>query len=173
MEHILSVRSCAQPHPDLVAWGDALLNRQPKAIRELNGEIPVELERVIARLLAKSPEHRYQHARELIADLQALRHPVTAPTPRASGVVGRAPASIAVLPFATFGGEATCTSVKSTLEKQAALIQHPNIEVAAYVGRYGWVTVFLRDEETVELALDLIDESYASVAGKTAKARSK
>src|ERR1044072_8136392 len=53
--------------------------------------------------------------------------------------------------------------VKSTLEKQAALIQHPNIEVSAYVGRHGWVTVRILDEETLELALDLIDESYEMI----------
>ena len=31
-------------------------------------------------------------------------------------------------------------SVKSTLEEQARLIEHPNIEKAQYVGRFGWVT---------------------------------
>jgi predicted DNA-binding protein (MmcQ/YjbR family) len=68
--------------------------------------------------------------------------------------------------FCFCGIETPVISVKSTLEKQAALIQHPNIEVAAYVGRYGWVRVNLQDEETVDLAFDLIDESYEMIAPK-------
>ena len=57
-------------------------------------------------------------------------------------------------------------TVKSTKEKQGALVQHPNIEVAAYVGRYGWVTMDVHDAATLELALELIDESYDLVRGK-------
>ncbi len=56
--------------------------------------------------------------------------------------------------------------MKSSLDKQAALIQHPNIGVAAYVGKYGWVTISLVDEDTLDLAIDLIDESYAMVGPK-------
>lgn len=71
--------------------------------------------------------------------------------------------------FCFCGVETPVITVKSTIEEQSALIQHPNIEVAAYVGRYGWVTVWLRDDDTTELALDLIDRSYESVAWKKAK----
>ncbi len=55
-------------------------------------------------------------------------------------------------------------TVRSTLEKQAALIMHPNIEVASHVGRFGWVTIEISDRETLDLTLSLIDESYASIA---------
>lgn len=68
--------------------------------------------------------------------------------------------------FACTGQSGTSVTVKSTLDKQAALVQHPDIEVAAYVGRYGWVSVSLNSAETMELALDLIDESYERVRGK-------
>ncbi|MEZ0324889.1 MAG: MmcQ/YjbR family DNA-binding protein [Fimbriimonas sp.] len=69
--------------------------------------------------------------------------------------------------FACSSPESSRVSVKSTLEKQAALIQHPNIEPSAYVGRYGWVTVDVVDKSVLELARELIDESYAIVrAGK-------
>ena len=66
--------------------------------------------------------------------------------------------------FAMWGGEHL--TVKSTLDKQAALIQHPDISVAAYVGRFGWVTVRLADQDTLDLALELIDESYDLVTKK-------
>ena len=77
--------------------------------------------------------------------------------------------------FAICSGHDTGVSLKSTLEKQAALIQHPDIEVASYVGRYGWVTVSPHDMETLDLALDLVDESYdlvvAKLKGGTKKAK--
>lgn len=63
-------------------------------------------------------------------------------------------------------GGRTAVTVKSTLEKQAALIMHPNISKAAYVGRFGWVTIDLKDKETLDLAIDLIDESYNAVRPK-------
>jgi predicted DNA-binding protein (MmcQ/YjbR family) len=57
-------------------------------------------------------------------------------------------------------------SVKSTLEKQSALVQHPHIEVAPYVGRYGWVMIDVVDQDTLELACELVDESYDAVQRK-------
>lgn len=57
-------------------------------------------------------------------------------------------------------------TVKSTLEQQEALVQHPAIQKAAYVGRYGWVTITAEDETTMDIALDLADESYDAVRPK-------
>jgi predicted DNA-binding protein (MmcQ/YjbR family) len=57
-------------------------------------------------------------------------------------------------------------TVKSTLEQQEALIQHPSICKASHVGRYGWVTITVDDEATMEIALELADESYDSVRPK-------
>ncbi len=68
--------------------------------------------------------------------------------------------------FCFCGTECAKITVKGTLDEQAALIQHPNIEVAAYVGRYGWVTVAIPDQDTLDLALDLIDRSYDAIAPK-------
>ncbi|MEA2552590.1 MAG: hypothetical protein QOJ65_766 [Fimbriimonadaceae bacterium] len=69
--------------------------------------------------------------------------------------------------FAMWGGDAI--TVKSTPDKQSALIQHPNISVAAYVGRFGWVRIDPKDKATLDLALDLIDESYEMITAKKAK----
>jgi predicted DNA-binding protein (MmcQ/YjbR family) len=64
-----------------------------------------------------------------------------------------------------FTGEGSAHyTVKSTLDKQAALTMHPQITVAAYVGRYGWVSIDVVDEDTLALAKDLTDESYDLVA---------
>lgn len=68
--------------------------------------------------------------------------------------------------FAGTGETGEAVTVKATLDKQAVLIQHPDIEVAKYVGKYGWVTVNLRSADTLELALELIDESYDAVVAR-------
>ena len=65
--------------------------------------------------------------------------------------------------FAIGGAGSNRLTLKSSPEKQAVLIQHPNIEKAAYVGRFGWITVTVLDSEALDLALDLIDESYDAV----------
>lgn len=66
-------------------------------------------------------------------------------------------------------------TVKAKPEDQEALCTHPAIERAAYVGRFGWVTVTVRNKETLRLAFDLVDASYALVArrakGKSAAKR--
>ncbi len=68
--------------------------------------------------------------------------------------------------FAATSPDSNQVGVKSTLEKQAVLIQHPNVEIAHYVGRYGWVTVTVVDKDTLQLLLELIDESYEMVEAK-------
>ena len=63
-------------------------------------------------------------------------------------------------------------TVKATPEEQSTLIEHPAIEVAKYVGRFGWVTITIKNRRTLSLALELIDRSYDSLAAK-AKTRSR
>ena len=52
---------------------DAILNREPLAPRELNANIPTELERMIGKALEKNRERRYQTAAELRTDLEAIK----------------------------------------------------------------------------------------------------
>ncbi len=51
---------------------DALLNKTPEPITISNPELPVALEAIISRTLAKDRDARYQSASELRADLQRL-----------------------------------------------------------------------------------------------------
>ena len=69
--------------------------------------------------------------------------------------------------FAMGGHQAV--TVKCTVEKQEVLVMLPHVRKAAYVGRFGWVTVDLVDAEALGLALDLIDESYDSVVTRPKK----
>ena len=71
--------------------------------------------------------------------------------------------------FAIWGDDSL--GVKSTLEKQAALIMHPHIKVAPYVGKYGWVAITIDDADDLELAFDLVDESYGMVVAALPKSK--
>ncbi len=50
-----------------------IVNEEPSRPSSLDAEIPEQLDRVVARCLAKKPEDRYRSARELIGDLHACR----------------------------------------------------------------------------------------------------
>ncbi len=52
---------------------DAILNRQPPAIRELNAAVPAGFEDLVSRAIEKDPDLRYQTASDLRADLQRLK----------------------------------------------------------------------------------------------------
>jgi len=51
-------------------------SREPPAVREINKTVPVELERVLQKLLAWRPAERYASARALAEDLRAYREKV-------------------------------------------------------------------------------------------------
>lgn len=51
-------------------------------------------------------------------------------------------------------------TVKLTAEEREIAMLLPYVEKAKYVGRYGWVTALVRDEESLEAALEWLRESY-------------
>ena len=51
-------------------------------------------------------------------------------------------------------------TVKLTAEEREIAMLLPYVEKAKYVGRYGWVTAVVRDEESLEAALEWLRESY-------------
>jgi serine/threonine protein kinase/tetratricopeptide (TPR) repeat protein len=51
----------------------AIMNEEPEPVTGLRTGVPPELERIIAKALAKDPGERYQHADDLVVDLKKLK----------------------------------------------------------------------------------------------------
>lgn len=68
--------------------------------------------------------------------------------------------------FVIADNESLRVTVKATIDEQAALIMHPQIEIASHIGRHGWVTVTVESEDTYELCVELVEKSFNYVAPK-------
>ncbi len=67
----------------------SILNEEPAPLTSLRTGVPLELERIAMKALAKQPAERYQHADELLSDLRRLGSEVSgAESKRASTAVG-------------------------------------------------------------------------------------
>jgi len=51
-------------------------------------------------------------------------------------------------------------TLKLTPEEREIALHMPYVGIARYVGRYGWVTARITDEESLESALEWLRESY-------------
>ncbi len=69
--------------------------------------------------------------------------------------------------FAIYSDE---TPLRITLKPRKdnldAYLYHPDIEIAAYVGRFGWVTITVHDDDTAALAESLVHESFTVISMK-------
>jgi eukaryotic-like serine/threonine-protein kinase len=56
------------------AIGYGIVHHNPNPVTALRSGLPLELDRVLAKALAKSPEQRYQNIEDLLVDLRAANH---------------------------------------------------------------------------------------------------
>jgi dienelactone hydrolase/predicted Ser/Thr protein kinase len=68
----------------------AVLNKEPEPLTALRTDVPLELDRIVRKTLAKDRGSRYQHVDDLAVDLKALRRtglpsPAKASPPKAKG----------------------------------------------------------------------------------------
>ncbi len=87
---------------DLVAVIFAHVNEPPVAPRSVNRGVPMQIERIILKLLEKDPDRRYQHARELIVELQSL--------------IGGGPAAVSAAPGAPAANRASAAAPSEATE---------------------------------------------------------
>jgi len=77
--------------------------------------------------------------------------------------------------FAIFGdpvpGGPTVVTLKPAKDDLEALLMMDCVRLAAYVGRFGWVTVTVGDEAARDLALDLIEASWGQIAPRSLQAK--
>lgn len=83
----------------------AILEHEPLPVCEIAGEAPLELQRIISRLMQKSPCDRYQSADELRTDLRFTLEAILSGRAKYPGNAFGAQHSIAVLPFDNLSDE--------------------------------------------------------------------
>ena len=64
-----------------------------------------------------------------------------------------------------------CVTVKAPPEDADALLEHPAVRRARWVGPFGWISLDVGDDETLELARGLIDDSYELIARSRRRGR--
>ena len=116
---------------------DAILNRQPPPSRTVNGEVPTVLDQIIGRLLSKEPGGRYQSARLLHDELQALLE--TLQRDQSGGRAKIAP-SIAVLPFTNLSPEPENEYLADGITEEVinTLAQIKGLQVAARTSSFAF-----------------------------------
>lgn len=141
---------------------DAVLNLPPVPARQLNPELPTELERVISRCLEKDPSNRYQSASELRADLIKLseRKQVASWSPAriAFATAAALLAIVALLLIADVGGvRMQLLSRKTPVDSPATFKARPSVAVLGFQSLSGkadaaWISTALAELLSAELA---------------------
>ncbi len=90
---------------DLKETFQAILQKEPLPMAEYSSNIPLELERIVFRLLNKNRELRYQHADDLGADLRYTLEAVVSGRVQYLGRKKEYTRSIAVLPFSNLSAD--------------------------------------------------------------------
>ena len=123
-----------------------IVHAQPVAIARLNYDVPPELERIALKCLEKSPDRRYQSARELMVDLQSLARKLERGDESDSALSHR------LEPTQTFMGrldESTPAPPSlATLKMSDVLLNYAEIDDRPLLeGRPGWVSQLHRNLE--------------------------
>jgi serine/threonine protein kinase/Flp pilus assembly protein TadD len=90
---------------------DAILNRAPLPVQDLNPALPQPIAAILEKLLEKDRDLRYRHAADVRADLKrALRElhggPMTPPRGTSTHTIAATQKSVAVLPFRNLSADA-------------------------------------------------------------------
>ena len=98
---------------------EAVLTRSPVSVRAINPDIPAALEAIIEKALHKDREQRYQHAADLLADLQRLKREID------SGRTDQAGDSVSLLASTSGPVSSTSHAVSRTTTPQSGSFRAP------------------------------------------------
>ncbi len=155
----------------------SILNTQPEPMTGLRTGVPIELDRIAAKALAKSPAERYQGVDDLIVDLRHLQTALFTPGQPPSGVHGQprrhtkgfVTAAIGVCCIMIIGGvwwvwtkSPQTASPYTTLNPRRILVavleNHTNNPSLDPIGRMAadWITQGLSQIETIEVVSSMM-----------------
>src|SRR5437762_1830843 len=116
---------------------EAILNRAPRPVVQLNPDVPQRLEEIIAKALEKDRDLRYQHASEIRSDLKRLqRDSGSGKTASGSDPALQASGSASRSPVAPDSGSAPASAAvpASSSNVTAVVRQHRLLSILAGVG---------------------------------------
>src|SRR5436309_3527550 len=176
-----------ETHLDVV---EAVAHHEPPPMARYASQVPPELERIVQKLLAKDPDHRYQSAHEVRTDLDHLIHSPPAPpapAPRALvlvfatlvALVGcwwswkrwgpQPPHAIAVMPFVNRTGDPRLDYLGDGMSAGvlASLVRGAGFNVASASAVHG-IAASQRSAEHVarELGVESVLEGSLSSRGE-------
>ena len=125
----------------------AIGNEDPEPITALRAGLPMELERIVGKALAKETEDRYQYVEEMVVDLRAVRKQLESggakKRPTKKREVRPAPSEaprLAVLPLKTRGGDAELESFAEGLTEEITAglsrFRHLSVVTASAAARH-------------------------------------
>ena len=111
----------------------SILRDTPKPVSGLRADLPMALERIIERCLAKQPAERYASVRELRGALELLRREMSSGSQSVSMPDASGEASIAVLPFTNISADSENEFFAEGITEEVinALTQIKELRVAA------------------------------------------
>jgi serine/threonine protein kinase/Flp pilus assembly protein TadD len=130
----------------------SILNSEPEPITGLRTGIPMELERIVGKCMAKQPGNRYQHVDEMLVDLRKAHQetPAVAKTKRkAKNLPLLIGAGIAVVALAIFVYVLVLPKPAPPGDKSIAVLPFQNLSAE---GPYAYFAAGLHDELLTQLS---------------------
>jgi serine/threonine protein kinase len=118
---------------------ERIVHAHPEAMARFNYDLPSELDRIVRKCLEKSPDRRYQSARDLAIDLEGLRRDLERGEARPPQPAS--PAGAAARPPAP-----PETPALEDLKQSDVFLTYADVDDQPVVaGRQGWITHFQRN----------------------------
>ena len=129
----------------------AILTKEPADLSQTNKDIHPGLDRIVRHCLEKNPEERFESARDLAFDLEALSG-VSVPTGGVVAVEGRAPArrpSLALLIGVAVASAALAGWVAYSVGKKAGFVEPPKFQQITFSRGEVGNALFAPDGQTI------------------------